>query len=966
MSRDKPQPAPLRAEPASTVRERKAPPLHLVLYGLASLSLLALAGVLFLDRQVNVFYSNSVAQTRAWSDRQESYAQLARLSRSLVESELESPTGEDAGARFERLHRASEAFLEELARAEEEADANTTGALRTTLLGELSDVRESAEQAISEMDDWIACSTVGDAGTARPHSEAVRHARSAMQHRIEEMEQRTREILRMNLSDQETAVKDLLRTEAGVVLLVSIALVGLCLYGRRMWRHSELSTRELDRSEAIVRDSERRMRLVLDSAHDAFVAIDVKGRIVEWNARAEAVFGWSRNEAVGRDLADTIIPPAQRDLHRRGIERYLRDGTTNLLGRCVEMIGLHRSGTQFPIEIAATAVCTDDRIAFSAFVRDIAERKRAEEALRKSEERFELAVRGSSDGLWDWNVVWDEFYLSPRCTELLRSTKLDTVRMFADWMEIIHPEDRQGVQGSLDRHMQDRSPFDVECRMSAGDESRWFRVRGQAVWNDRGEVVRVAGSITDISQQKQTIESLLRLQGIAEAKAQIEAQASQLAVKTAELEQARAAAESANRSKSEFLANMSHEIRTPMTAILGYSDLLANPSLSAEERRDGVQRIRQNGRHLLTILNDILDLSKIEAGKMTVERIACPVHELVTEVAALMKPRADEKGLALSVEFAGRVPETVKSDPTRLRQILMNLTGNAIKFTEHGGVRILVGMAKTAPAKNPRLFFEVIDSGIGMTTGQIDTLFRAFTQADPSMARRFGGTGLGLTISRRLAEMLGGSIGVTSRPGEGTTFRVEIETGPLDGVVMVQPIQGAELLARDEPPPGHDVRTSSGGAPILAGIRILLADDARDNRKIVSWHLHRAGAEVDLAANGRIAVEMALQATQSGRGYAAVLMDMQMPELDGFAATRLLREHRFERPIIALTAHAMTGDREQCLAAGCDDYATKPIDPHELVLTLARWVALRPPVDDVRAALPAKGEEKPSSLPRES
>ena len=978
MSSAKPQPHPQGADPAAPPPERKSPPLHLVLYGLAALSLLALAGVLFLDSQVNVFYSNSVAQTRAWSDRQESYAELARLSRDLVDLENEGPNGEDANARITRLRQAAEAFHQELGRAETEAQQNTTGALRTTLLDELHDVRGSADQAIAETERWLSRGSRAPAESSREHTEALHHARWVMQQRIEEMEQRTREILRMNLFDQESAVKDLLRTEVGVVLLVTLALVGLCLYGRRMWRHSEASSRELDRSEAIVRDSERRMRLVLDSAHDAFVAIDAKGRIVEWNARAEAVFGWPRSEAVGRDLADTIIPTDYRGEHRRGIERYLAGGTTRLLGKCVEMVGLHRSGTQFPIEIAATAVATDDRIAFSAFVRDIAERKRNEEALRKSEERFELAVRGSSDGLWDWNIVWDEFYLSPRCAELLQSPRLDAVRTFAGWKEIIHAEDRDLVQAELDRHIRERTPFDVECRMSAGGgETRWFRVRGQAVWNDRGEAVRVAGSITDVTQKKQTIESLLRLQGIAEAKAQIEAQAAQLALKTSELEQARSAAEAANRSKSEFLANMSHEIRTPMTAILGYSDLLANPSLSPDERKDGVQRIRQNGRHLLTILNDILDLSKIEAGKMTVERIPCNVHELVTEVAALMKPRADEKGLALSVEFAGRVPETVKSDPTRLRQILMNLSGNAIKFTERGSVRIVVGMSKVASPpspKIPRLFFEVIDSGIGMTTDQIETLFRAFTQADPSMARRFGGTGLGLTISRRLAEMLGGSIGVSSRPGEGTTFRVEIETGPLEGVTMVQPIQGAELLARDEPPPGHDVRASAGGEQVLAGVRILLADDARDNRKIVSWHLHRAGAEVDLAANGRIAVEMALKASENGKGHAAVLMDMQMPEMDGFAATRLLRERQYDRPIIALTAHAMTGDRDQCLAAGCDDYATKPIDPHELVLTIARWVALRPPVDDVRAALPKKSNDEgdarvnssKKSRPRES
>ncbi len=963
MSSAQPEPHPPAADPAASPRERKPPPLHLVLYGLAALSLLALAGVLFLDSQVNVFYSNSVAQTRTWSDRQESYAELARLSRGLVDLENDGPSGEDAAARIGRLHQAAEAFHQELARAENEAEHNTTGALRTTLLDELRDVRGSADQAITDTESWLSRKGKGADETSREHAEALNHARWVMQKRIEEMEQRTREILRMNLFDQESAVKDLLRTEVGVVLLVTLALVGLCLYGRRMWRHSLASSRELDRSESIVRDSERRMRLVLDSAHDAFVAIDAKGRIVEWNARAEAVFGWARSEAVGRDLADTIIPTDYRGDHRRGIERYLAEGTTHLLGKCVEMVGLHRSGSQFPIEIAATAVATDDRIAFSAFVRDIAERKRNEEALRKSEERFELAVRGSSDGLWDWNIVWDEFYLSPRCAELLQSPRLDSVKTFADWKEIIHAEDRELVQTELDLHIRERTPFDVECRMSAaGGETRWFRVRGQAVWNDRNEAVRVAGSITDVTQKKQTIESLLRLQGIAEAKAQIEAQAAQLAMKTSELEQARSAAEAANRSKSEFLANMSHEIRTPMTAILGYSDLLANPSLSPDERKDGVQRIRQNGRHLLTILNDILDLSKIEAGKMTVERIPCNVHELVTEVAALMKPRADEKGLSLSVEFAGRVPETVKSDPTRLRQILMNLTGNAIKFTERGSVRIVVGMSRST--KVPRLCFEVIDSGIGMTTDQIETLFRAFTQADPSMARRFGGTGLGLTISRRLAEMLGGSIGVSSRPGEGTTFKVEIETGPLEGVTMVQPIQGAELLTRDEPPPGHDVRASAGGEQVLAGVRILLADDARDNRKIVSWHLHRAGAEVDLAANGRIAVEMALKAAESGKGHAAVLMDMQMPEMDGFAATRLLREKGYDRPIVALTAHAMTGDRDQCLAAGCDDYATKPIDPHELVLTLARWVALRPPVDGVRAALPKKSEATDEGGPR--
>jgi PAS domain S-box-containing protein len=735
-----------------------------------------------------------------------------------------------------------------------------------------------------------------------------------------------------------------------------------------MWHQASLSARELARSETVLRSSEQRMRRILDSAHDVFVAMDAKGRIVEWNTRAEIVFGRPRKEAIGRDLVDTIVPPAERDALRHELERSVRDQDSKILGRCVEITAQHRQGVLFPIEMAATVVKSDRSVVLSAFLRDITERKRGEEALKKSEERFDLAVRGSSDGLWDWNVAWDEFYLSPRCTELLRADDLDQVKTKNAWLARVHPTDRPGVESALERHFERRTPFDVECRMKSGEgDFIWFRFRGQAVWNDQGDPVRMAGSLTDITQHKEAIESLLRFQGIAEAKAQIEAQASQLAAKTAELELARSAAEAANRSKSEFLANMSHEIRTPMTAILGYSDLLANPSLSSDERRDGIQRIRQNGRHLLAILNDILDLSKIEAGKMTVEKIECSVHEIITEIAALMRPRAVEKGLELSVDWTGRIPRTVESDPTKLRQIVMNLIGNAIKFTERGGVRLVVGMAQQGSKTEPRITFEVVDTGIGMSAEQVASIFRPFTQADPSMARRFGGTGLGLTISRRLAEMLGGSITVKSAPGKGTTFRVEIQTGPLEGVEMILPIGGAELLHKDEPPPGHDVRSSAGGECLLDKVRILLADDARDKRKIVSWHLRRAGAEVETAENGRIAMEMALAAEAAGPGYDIVLMDMQMPEMDGFTATRKLREKGFPRPIVALTAHAMTGDREQCLAAGCDDYATKPIDPHELVMLIDRRVRANRTVGEVAAPLPRKpGEDSPGKQERRS
>jgi signal transduction histidine kinase/DNA-binding NarL/FixJ family response regulator/HPt (histidine-containing phosphotransfer) domain-containing protein len=404
---------------------------------------------------------------------------------------------------------------------------------------------------------------------------------------------------------------------------------------------------------------------------------------------------------------------------------------------------------------------------------------------------------------------------------------------------------------------------------------------------------------------------------------------------SAALTAARAEADRANQQKSDFLANMSHEIRTPMTAIVGFANLLLEVEQSPSEKLNCIQTIRRNCDHLLSIINDVLDVSKIEAGKMVLERIACSPAQIVDHVASLMRVKAEEKDLSLDVEYVGKIPKTIRTDPTRLRQILMNLTGNAIKFTETGGVRLVTRMVEEPDASEPMIGFEIIDTGVGMTPGQLAKLFQPFTQADNSTTRRFGGTGLGLTISGHLAVALGGRITVTSKPGQGSCFLAWIRTGSLARVETFDPATEAGLPddSREQ-----EAKRSESAVEVRVTGSVLLAEDGLDNQRLIAYHLKRAGAAVEVVDNGLAALEAVMNAAAAEQPFDLVFMDMQMPELDGYAATRRLRRAGYRGPIVALTAHAMAGDRQKCLDAGCDDYATKPIRRDALIELLARYL----------------------------
>ncbi len=402
--------------------------------------------------------------------------------------------------------------------------------------------------------------------------------------------------------------------------------------------------------------------------------------------------------------------------------------------------------------------------------------------------------------------------------------------------------------------------------------------------------------------------------------------------KEAELEliESRARAEAANSAKSEFLANMSHEIRTPLTAILGFADILREDReglMPQQQRAQTIDTIRNAGLHLLTVINDVLDLSKIEAGKMEVEQVETPLVTVLREVVSVCGSRASSKGLGLTAELATPLPEKILSDPTRLRQILMNLVGNALKFTEHGTISIV---AKASDRDDSaRLIVDIVDTGVGLTPEEAARLFKPFTQADTSITRKHGGTGLGLTICRRMAMLMGGDVILErTAPGEGSCFRVDIPLVPFPGARIMNSLDS--VIDRPSLAPAPATTTLSG--------RVLLAEDGADNQRLISFHLRRAGAFVEIAENGRVALEMIQQARAAGTPYGLLITDIQMPEMDGYTLARTLRTHGNRLPIIALTAHAMEEDRIKCLNAGCDDYASKPIDKAHLIATCAKWL----------------------------
>ncbi|MCW5871529.1 MAG: PAS domain S-box protein [Candidatus Eremiobacteraeota bacterium] len=515
---------------------------------------------------------------------------------------------------------------------------------------------------------------------------------------------------------------------------------------------------------------------------------------------------------------------------------------------------------------------------------DITQRLATERARQADQDRFRALLNSTAEAIYGLDLQGRFTFANHSCLEMLGYDS-DTELLGCDAHQKIHY-----------LHL-DGSPYPAsECPIQ-----RALR-NSQPVYAPKEYLIRKDGSFMPVEMWAHPKRIAGRITGCVVTYFDI---SERLRI-AEELSQAKAAAESASQAKSDFLANMSHEIRTPMAAILGYVDILLR-QVSEPDDVECLRVIQRNGVHLLEIINDILDLSKIEAGRLQLETVPLSLEVVLGEVMSLMNVRAVEKNLQLSLDFEGAVPRTITSDPTRLRQVLMNLLGNAIKFTEEGSVALRVRMRD-----QHLLEISVRDTGIGISEEQLDQLFQPFTQADTSVTRRFGGTGLGLVISRKLIEMLGGTIEVSSQPGRGSIFRFTLATGDLAGVESVQ--EGPMELRSSAS------EAISGNLPDLSGLRVLVVDDRRDIRYLVQSYLEEAGAAVETGGDGQAALDY-LEHTAPD----ILVLDMQMPRLDGYSTARELRQRGCKIPILALTASAMKYDRELCLQAGCDSYLSKPV-----------------------------------------
>ncbi len=618
----------------------------------------------------------------------------------------------------------------------------------------------------------------------------------------------------------------------------------------------------------------RLTRFIIEQMGDGGVLIDRDGRFRDVNGAICRSLGYSREELLQLGVFD--IDPDYPTERWPGTWETLRQE------RSLVFESRHRTktGQVFPVEIHANFVSYQDRDYIFAFARDISQRVETENALRLSQERFDTSQNFANIGTWDWNIQTGDLHWSKRIAPLFGYADREVDTTYENFLAAIHDEDRQRVIDAVTACVDHKAEYHIEHRVVWQDGTvRWLLEKGDVVRDGNGRPLRMLGVVQDITERKRMEEALLA---------------------------AKEQAEAANRAKSAFLTTMSHEIRTPLNAILGMGELLTDTNLT-EMQAWFVKTLNHSGETLLTLINDILDLSKIEADQLVLERTVYDLPAAVDGTMELFTFTALDKGIDLDHRLADGVPRWVRGDPVRLRQVLLNLVGNAIKFTQRGRVTVEVTLRA-----DDRVVFSVTDTGPGIPEEKQEAIFQPFTQADSTTTRKFGGSGLGLTICRRLVDLMGGTLELSSVPGRGSTFAVVLPFPP--------------IAAADIPVPNEKPGTANGVETVaIEDLDILLAEDTEENQMVIQGYLRKTPCRLEIAENGREAVEK----YKNGH-FDLVLMDIQMPIMDGYEATRRIRAWESTRgakpvPIIALTAHAMREEVERIKSAGCDLHLGKPI-----------------------------------------
>ncbi|MDH5298120.1 MAG: PAS domain S-box protein, partial [Desulfobulbaceae bacterium] len=639
---------------------------------------------------------------------------------------------------------------------------------------------------------------------------------------------------------------------------------------------------------------------------NAVIIVDEQGVILFVNSGAERMFGYAAADVLGRNV-HLFMPPAYREMHDQAMGRYLATGVAHVIGSGREVEALRSDGSLFPVHLALGEFTADGKRRFIGIIDDLTKNNQLIKDLSLSRERSFLAQQFAQIGMWDWTIASDELYWSERIAPLFGYAPGALETTYENFLNAIHPQDRERVINAVNACVDKGEKYDIEHRVVWPDGTvRWLLERGDVIRDAANLPVRMLGVVQDITSRKELEE---------------------------EITKAKEEAERAAHAKSIFLANMSHEIRTPMNAVVGLTEVVLETPLTPEQR-EHLTTVRSSAKALLTLLNDILDVSKLESGKLTLDSTIFHLPRTLKEVIQTFTITAREKALSLNLTIHPSLFHCLTGDPSRLRQILINLVGNAVKFTPKGSVTVAV-----EPAEDGVYHFSVTDSGIGMNPEQLGRIFEPFVQADQSTARRYGGTGLGTTISKQLVELMGGRIWAESTMGKGSTFHFTAR--------LAKPACAENCGANC---PAHIAPGEVALPKSKRRFKVLLVEDIAANVTLATIRLEQQGHQVTVAWNGREAV-----AAVRGEHFDLILMDVQMPEMDGMEATRLIREIKgeAETPIIAMTASVMHEDLELCRQAGMDEIVPKPVDFSQLFATMEQAVpaGIGTPVTEVQVDL---------------